>query len=84
MTTNWIAIYPARLWIAVELPRPCRALPSGRRICPIAIRLTGMDRRRARSLALRLHNAVLPAHPSRSQGPRAAHELPLCTTHADP
>ena len=39
VTTNWIAIYPARLWIAVELPQPCRALPSGRRICPIAIRL---------------------------------------------
>ena len=36
VTTDWIAIYPARLWIAVELPRPCRALPSGRRICPIA------------------------------------------------
>jgi hypothetical protein len=39
VTTNWIAIYPADLWIAVELPQPCRALPSGRRICPIAIRL---------------------------------------------
>lgn len=39
VTTDWMASYPAGLWIAVELPRPCRALPSGRRTCPIAIRL---------------------------------------------
>ena len=38
-TTGWLAIYRPGVWIGAELPGPCRALPSGERRCPIAIRL---------------------------------------------
>jgi hypothetical protein len=38
-TADWLATYPPHLWVGLELPRPCRPLPDGRRACPIAITL---------------------------------------------
>jgi hypothetical protein len=66
VTTNWMAIYPAGLWIAVELPQPCRALPSGRRICPIAIRLLAWTDGVPAPWRCTAH-AVLPAPQARSK-----------------
>jgi hypothetical protein len=37
--TRRLALYPPPLWVGVEPPGTCRALPSGRRSCPIAITL---------------------------------------------
>ena len=37
--TRWLALYPPPLWVGVEPPGACRALPSGRRSCPVAITL---------------------------------------------
>ena len=84
VTTNWIAIYPARLWIAVELPQPCRALPSGRRICPIAIRLLAWTDGVLAPWRCAAH-AVLPARQSRSRA-RARRTSSRCAPlmHADP
>jgi len=65
VSTNWMAIYPARLWIAVELPQPCRALPSGRRTCPIAIQLRAWTDGALAPWRCSAH-AVLPAPQSRS------------------
>lgn len=84
VTTDWIANYPARLWIAVELPRACRALPSGRRICPIAIRLLAWTDGVLAPWRCAAH-VVLPARQSRSRvrGRRTSSRCaPL--THADP
>ena len=84
VTTDWIAIYPARLWIAVELPRPCLALPSGRRTCPIAIRLLAWTDGVLAPWRCVAH-AVLPARRSRSRGSGrscAARCAPL--VHTDP
>jgi hypothetical protein len=44
LTVDWLATYPEDLWLGVELPGPCRALPSGRRACPIAISLRAWTR----------------------------------------
>ena len=84
VTTNWIAIYPARLWIAVELPQPCRALPSGRRICPIAIRLLAWTGGVLAPWRCAAH-AVLPARQSHSRA-RARRTSSRCAPlmHTDP
>ena len=65
VSTNWMAIYPAHLWIAVELPQPCRAVPSGRRICPIAIQLRAWTDGALAPWRCSAY-AVLPAPQSRS------------------
>ena len=84
VTTNWIAIYPARLWIAVELPQPCRALPSGTRICPIAIRLLAWTDGVLAPWRCVAH-AVLPARQSRSSA-RGRRTSSRCAAlvHGDP
>lgn len=79
VTTDWMAIYPARLWIAVELPRPCRALPRGRRTCPIAIRLLAWTDGVLAPWRCTAH-AVLPARRSRARADvrrTSAHCAPL-------
>ena len=84
LTTSWIAIYPARLWIAVELPQPCRTLPSGRRMCPIAIRLLAWTDGVLAPWRCLAH-AVLPPRQSRSRG-RGRRTSARCApiVHADP
>jgi hypothetical protein len=65
-TAAWLAIYPPDLWIAPELPQPCRELPSGKRTCRIAIRLlawTGGALAPWRCVA----RAVIPAPKSQSR-----------------
>ena len=84
VTTNWIAIYPTRLWIAVELPGPCRVLPGGRRTCPIAIRLLAWTDGVLAPWRCAAH-AVLPARQSRSRArPRRTSSRCAPLTHADP
>ena len=84
LTADWIATYPARLWIAVELPHPCRALPSGRRICPSAIRLLAWTDGVLAPWRCVAH-AVLPARQSRTSS-RGRRTSSRCTAlmHADP
>lgn len=65
-TTRWLAVYPPRLWLAAELPGPCRALPSGERTCPIAIRLLAWTNGALASWRCAAQ-AVLPAPNSRAE-----------------
>jgi hypothetical protein len=74
-----MTIYPAGLWIAVELPQPCRALPAGRRICPIAIQLLAWTHGVLTPWRCAAH-ALLPAPQSRSKARvrrTSAHCAPL-------
>jgi hypothetical protein len=44
LTVDWLTDYPEPLWVGVEMPGRCEALPSGRRACPVAISLLAWTR----------------------------------------
>jgi hypothetical protein len=44
LTVDWLTTYPELLWVGVEMPGRCEALPSGRRACPVAISLLAWTR----------------------------------------
>jgi hypothetical protein len=77
-TTSWLAIYSPRVWIGVELPGRCRALPSGSRSCPIAIRLLAWTAGALTPWRC-VAQAVLPAPTS-----RAEHSVRRTSAHCTP
>jgi hypothetical protein len=80
-TSAWLAIYPPDLWMAVELPEPCRERPDGTRTCEIAIRLlawTGGALAPWRCVA----QAVLP-DPKSSSARRVRRTSARCTQLTD-
>jgi hypothetical protein len=78
----WLAVYPGGVWLGVELPQRCRTLPSGRRMCPIAIRLLAWTGDRLAPWRCAAH-VLLPAPGTRAPVRRSSADCsPLPTAPA--